>query len=133
MTMPFMALDLGPNGRIDTMAKRGKKWEKKLSTPERHQLRIARETLKLHDAMVPVMGGPSKAEAREIIRRYEMTYGRNPGKSGRGSGTRARLKRHRAERAFTGRRKVANPPMKLAAMALAGFAAYLLYKKYKQA
>jgi len=55
------------------------KWERKLGVPERHQLRIARDTLKMHDAMVGVMGGPTKAEAREIIRRYESRCGRNPG------------------------------------------------------
>jgi hypothetical protein len=42
-----------------------------LGVPERHQLRIARDTLRLKDEMVGVMGGPSKAEAREII--YRLT------------------------------------------------------------
>ncbi len=40
-----------------------------LSVPERHQLKIARDTLRMADAMVGVAGGPSKAEAREIILR----------------------------------------------------------------
>ena len=41
----------------------------KLSIPERHLLRIARDTLRMSDAMVGVMGGPSKEEAREVIKR----------------------------------------------------------------
>lgn len=43
--------------------------EKILSVFDRHQLAIARQTLKMPDAMVRVMGGPSKAEARKIIER----------------------------------------------------------------
>jgi hypothetical protein len=39
------------------------------SVPERHQLKIALDTLKMPDAMVGVMGGPNKEEAREIIQR----------------------------------------------------------------
>lgn len=39
----------------------------KLSVPERHQLRIARKTLELSDVGALIMGGPSKAEACEII------------------------------------------------------------------
>jgi len=38
------------------------------SIPERHQLKIARDTLKMPDAMAGVMGGPTKPEARRIIR-----------------------------------------------------------------
>lgn len=40
-----------------------------LSVPERHQLKIARDTLKMSDAGARIMGGPTKAEAREIILR----------------------------------------------------------------
>lgn len=40
-----------------------------LSVPEKHQLRIARDTLKMSEAMARVMGGPSHAEARAIILR----------------------------------------------------------------
>ena len=39
-----------------------------LTVPEKHQLKVARDTLKMPDAMVRVMGGPTKAEARAIIR-----------------------------------------------------------------
>lgn len=40
---------------------------RKLSVPERHQLRIARKTLKMSDVGARIMGGPSKDEARRII------------------------------------------------------------------
>lgn len=46
-----------------------------LSVPERHQLRIARDTLRMSDIGASLMGGPSKAEAREIIMRLT---GRRP-------------------------------------------------------
>ncbi len=42
---------------------------RRLSVPERHQLKVARQTLRMPDAMVGVMGGPNKAQAREIIAR----------------------------------------------------------------
>jgi hypothetical protein len=44
---------------------------RRLTVPEKHQLRIARQTLKMSDAMVSVMGGMSKGEARQII--YRLT------------------------------------------------------------
>lgn len=40
-----------------------------LSVPETHQLKIARDTLRMPDAMVGVMGGPTKAEAVEIVKK----------------------------------------------------------------
>ena len=40
-----------------------------LSVPERHQLRIARQTLRMSEAGALIMGGPNHAEAREIITR----------------------------------------------------------------
>lgn len=43
--------------------------KRKLTIPERHQLKVARDTLKMNDAFARIMGGPSKQEAREIIRR----------------------------------------------------------------
>ncbi len=66
-----------PQDAIEEVAKRG--WYKKplknvprqartLSVPERHQLKVARDTLKMSDAMARVMGGPTKTEARKIIR-----------------------------------------------------------------
>ena len=46
-----------------------------LTIPEKHLLKIARDTLRMPDAMARVMGGPSKDEAREII--YRLT-GKRP-------------------------------------------------------
>ena len=40
---------------------------RKLSVPQRHQLRIARKTLTLSDVGALCLGGPSKEEARRII------------------------------------------------------------------
>lgn len=45
------------------------KEERELSVPEKHQLRIAYDTLKMNDVMARVMGGMTKDEAREIIKR----------------------------------------------------------------
>jgi hypothetical protein len=42
---------------------------RELSVPEKHQLKIAKQTLNMPDAMVGVMGGPDKEEAREIIKK----------------------------------------------------------------
>ena len=39
-----------------------------LTVPERHQLRIPRDTLKMTPAMAAVMGGPNPEEARRTIR-----------------------------------------------------------------
>jgi len=41
---------------------------RRLSVAEQHQLRIARDTLKMPDEMVGVMGGPNKQQAKQIIR-----------------------------------------------------------------
>jgi hypothetical protein len=38
-----------------------------MDVARKHQERIARDTLKLSDAMVPVMGGMTKAEACRIL------------------------------------------------------------------
>ena len=46
---------------------------KRLSTADRHQLRIARQTLRMNDVGVKVMGGMSKEEALEVIRRLGST------------------------------------------------------------
>jgi hypothetical protein len=48
---------------------------RKLSVPEQHQLRVARQTLNMTDVGARIMGGPTKEEAREIIRRLT---GREP-------------------------------------------------------
>src|SRR5262249_431021 len=41
---------------------------RQLSVPDQHALRIARDTLRMPDAMVGVMGGPDKETARRIIK-----------------------------------------------------------------
>jgi hypothetical protein len=46
-----------------------------LSVPEQHQLKIARKTLSYSDEGAKIMGPPSKAEARAIIKRLT---GRTP-------------------------------------------------------
>lgn len=42
---------------------------RQLSVPERHQLKIARDTLKMSEPIARVMGGPTHAQAAEIIHR----------------------------------------------------------------
>lgn len=37
---------------------------------ERHQLKIARDTLRMHDAGAAIMGGMSKDEARSFLLRF---------------------------------------------------------------
>jgi len=44
---------------------------RRLTVPEQHQLKIAKDTLRMADPMVGVMGGMTKEEAREIIKRLE--------------------------------------------------------------
>lgn len=46
-----------------------------LSVPEQHQLKVARDTLRMTDTGAIIMGGPTKAEARAIIKRLT---GREP-------------------------------------------------------
>jgi hypothetical protein len=59
------------------------KSRRELSVPERHQLRVALDTLKMNDVMARVMGGPSKEEAREIVKRLTgKTPRKNPALSG---------------------------------------------------
>ena len=45
------------------------KEERELLVPEKHQLRIAYDTLKMNDVMARVMGGMTKDEAKEIIKK----------------------------------------------------------------
>lgn len=42
-----------------------------LSVFDKHQLRIARATLKMREAMVNIMGGMTKDEALAVIKRLE--------------------------------------------------------------
>jgi hypothetical protein len=41
--------------------------QRELTIPEKHQKKIALQTLKMSDAMVAVMGGMTKAEAIEFL------------------------------------------------------------------
>ena len=41
---------------------------KKLSVPQKHQLKIAKDTLKMSDVGASVMGGMSKDEARKFLK-----------------------------------------------------------------
>jgi hypothetical protein len=43
--------------------------KRELNVFEKHQLRIARDTLKMHDLGAAIMGGMTKPEARDLIRR----------------------------------------------------------------
>jgi hypothetical protein len=71
-----------------------------LSIPEQHLLKIARQTLKMPDAIAGVMGPPSKADARRIVR--ELTARTTTKKNALFSFTRAQLPRHiREERPIT--------------------------------
>jgi len=58
-----------PHGGFFRKKNPASKKSRSLSVPETHQLKIARDTLKMHPAAVIVMGGPSHAEARAIIAR----------------------------------------------------------------
>ena len=50
------------------MAKKNQKWTRRyLSVPEQHQLKIARWTLELSDVGASILGGMTKAEARQVI------------------------------------------------------------------
>jgi len=40
-----------------------------MTTPQKHQLKVARDTLKMSNVGAFIMGGPSKVEARAIILR----------------------------------------------------------------
>jgi len=42
-----------------------------MTTAEKHQLRIARRTLRMNDIFAQVMGGMTKAEAQAVIARQQ--------------------------------------------------------------
>ena len=42
-----------------------------LTVPEKHQLKIAKDTLKMSDAGALIMGGMTKDEARKILARQQ--------------------------------------------------------------
>lgn len=77
-----------------------KRRRRELSVPEQHQLKIARQTLRMRPEFVRIMGGPTVEEAREIIRRLT-------GKEPNPSRTKTARKRRAAKssgRKFYGRR-----------------------------
>jgi len=45
-----------------------------LSVFDKHQLKIARDTLKMNDVMAKILGGMTKEEAREVIKRFTGKY-----------------------------------------------------------
>ncbi len=51
------------------MPKRQKFVRRYLTVPEQHQLRIARKTLTYSDVGAKIVGGPTQAEARAIIKK----------------------------------------------------------------
>lgn len=50
--------------------------KRELTVFDKHSIKIAKQTLRMPDAMVGVMGGTNKAEARAILRKF----GYNPKK-----------------------------------------------------
>ena len=44
---------------------------KKLNIFEKHQLKIAKDTLKMNDSFIRIMGGMTKEEAIEVIKQLE--------------------------------------------------------------
>ncbi len=53
------------------------KWN--LTVPEKHQLKIARQTLRMSDIGARIMGGMTKPEAREFIRKHRKVKGKRGG------------------------------------------------------
>jgi hypothetical protein len=48
------------------------KHKRALDMFEKHQLKIAKQTLRMPDPILGVMGGMNKAEAKEIIKRFKL-------------------------------------------------------------
>jgi hypothetical protein len=64
--------NLYPKGwEIDmrTMLPQPKQVQQKATVAEQHQLKIARQTLKMPDAMAGVMGGMTKKQAKKVVAR----------------------------------------------------------------
>jgi len=52
------------------MARKSQKFVRRyLTVPEQHQLKIARRTLQLSDVGARILGGMTKAEARQVIKK----------------------------------------------------------------
>ncbi len=85
--------------------------KRELSVPQKHQLRVAWQTLQMPDAIAAVMGGPTKAEAREIIKRLTGKTAREDNPKRRASGPTARQLAAARRAQAAGMRK-ANPRKK---------------------
>jgi hypothetical protein len=48
--------------------------KKNLSVFDKHQIKIAKRTLEMNDVGVMVMGGMTKAEARDILSKFNIKY-----------------------------------------------------------
>ena len=48
--------------------------KKNLSVFDKHQIRIAKDTLKLSDIGASIMGGMTKDEARQLLTRHGIKY-----------------------------------------------------------
>ena len=59
----------GQMDKNDAPVKKMSEGKRELSVPERHQLKIARDTLKMSDQGAMIMGGMNKEEARKVIQR----------------------------------------------------------------
>lgn len=45
-----------------------------MDTATKHQIEIAKKTLRMPDAMAKVMGGMTKEEARELLKKYRIKF-----------------------------------------------------------
>jgi hypothetical protein len=48
--------------------------KKKMDPIIKHQIEIAKRTLKMTDAILGVMGGPTKEEAKETLRKFGVKF-----------------------------------------------------------
>jgi len=84
----------------DQMPHKGEAVKPKPSVPEKHQQKIARDTLKMPDAMVGVMGGMNKQQARDILKKAGEKVDEKKAKLGSG----ARFKKVKRAAAASGAR-----------------------------
>lgn len=78
-------IERGEFGTLDELARRSnphKRGTRELTVPQQHALKIAQQTLRMPDAMVGVMGGPTKEQARKIIAELTGKRAKNPLKPG---------------------------------------------------
>jgi hypothetical protein len=47
---------------------------KNISVPERHRIKIAKDTLKMSDVGAHIMGGMTKEEARNLLTKYGIKF-----------------------------------------------------------